>query len=95
MIARSLVSDEEVQRHIRWQVSMGEDGGNTLWATLPAAFTPTFEMLNEDLASGFVHCPSHPQFVYAVFPTAWQFNVQTGERRHMQRVVVLRVGLGR
>ena len=73
---------------------MGEDGGNTLWATLPAAFTATFELLNEEMASGFVHFPSHPQFVYAVFPTPWQFNVQTGERRHMQRVVVLRIGLG-
>ena len=71
---------------------MGEQGGNTLWATLPAAFTPTFEFMNEEQAVGPIHFPSHPQFRFTVWPTATQTDLQTGVVRHMQRVVLLRIG---
>ena len=92
MIAARLVSDEEVQRHIRWQVMIGEQCGKTLWATLPAAFTPTFEWMSAEMAAGPIRFQTHPQFEHRVFPTPTQTNLQTGVVHHMQRVVLLRMG---
>ena len=92
MIASRLVADEEVQRHIRWQVLLGEHCGAEMWANLPVAVTPSLEWVNAETASGPIRLSAHPQFEHTVFPTPTQTNVETRVVRQMQRVVLLRIG---
>ena len=84
-----MVSDEELQRRIRWQVLVNADLG--VWANLPADMTPTLEWVAGELVSRPIRFPQYAMFEYRVFPWQTQTNIVTGRVRQMQRVVLLTI----
>ena len=89
MSAAEMVSDEMLQRRIRWQVLVDARDGAELWANLPADMTPTFERAVEASWTLPFHFSAYRQFEYRVCPWPTQTNLWSGVVRKMQRVVVL------
>ena len=87
MYAPIMISDEELYRHIRWQVLVDERRG--VWATLPAEFTPSFEFYVKEVVYTPLRFENYPSLEYRVFPHPIQTNLVTHRVRRMQRVVVL------
>ena len=87
MYAPIVISDEELYRHIRWQVLVDERRG--VWATLPAEFTPSFEFYVKEVVFGPLRFENRPSLEYRVFPRPIETNLVTHRVRQMQRVVVV------
>ena len=91
MIAAEMVSDEELQRHIRWQVLVDYQCGAELWANLPADMTPTLEWAAKELWARPIIFSAYRQYSYSVFPSQTQTNLTTGVVRQLQRIAILRI----
>ena len=89
MIASDMVSDEELQRHTRWQVLVNTNLDD--WANLPADMTPTLEWAARELLSRPIRFPRYTMLEYRVFPVQTQTNLVAGRVRRMQRVVLLSI----
>ena len=87
MYAPIMISDEELYRHIRWQVLVDERRG--VWVALPAEFTPSLEFYVKEVVYNPLRFPNYPSLEYRVFPHPTQTNLVTRRVRRMQRVVVL------
>ena len=89
MYAPIMISDEELYRHIRWQVLVDER--RDVWINLPAEFTPSLEFYVKEVVYRPLVLPNYPSLEYRVFPEMTQTNLITRRVRRMQRVVVLSV----
>ena len=89
MYAPIMVSDEELHRHIRWQVLVYERRG--VWINLPAELTASLEFNVKEVVYGPLVHPNYPSLEYRVFPKMTQTNLITRRVRRIQRVVVLDV----
>ena len=90
-MASDLVSDEELQRRLRWQALVDWNLGAELWANLPAEMTPTLEDAARELWSRPIHFPRYSLYEHRVFPAPTQTNLVRGAVRRMQRVVLLAI----
>ena len=85
------MSREEIQRHIRWQVSLLDwNVGADLWHSLPAEMTPLLERAWE-LRLWPVRWSEWSSIEYRVFPVPMQIDLVTGRVRRTQRVVLLSI----
>ena len=89
MIASNMVTDEELQRHIRWQVLV--DARLDVWANLPAGMTPLFEWALGELDPRPIRFEQLPMFEYRVWPVQTETNLVTGTVRRMQRALLLTI----
>ena len=91
MTVSDMMLREEIQRHIRWQVSLLDwNSGADLWANLPAEMTPLLEDAWELRLWPF-RWPEWSIYEYRVFPVPMQIDLVTGRVRRMQRVVLLAI----
>ena len=89
MMVQHRISDEELERHIRWQVLVSAE--LDVWANLPAMMIPVLEWAARELWARPIRFAQFAMFEYRVFPTQTQTNVETGVDRLMQRAVVLSI----
>ena len=85
------MSREEIQRHIRWQVSLADwNVGADLWHNLPAETAAMLEYCWERMLWP-VRWSEWGSVEYRVFPVPMQIDLVTGNVRRMQRVVLLSI----
>ena len=89
MMVQHRISDEELERHIRWQVLVSAE--LDVWANLPEAMTPVLEWAARELWARPIRFAQFAMFEHRVFPEQTQTNVETGMVRRKQRVVVLSI----
>ena len=86
---RTKMTREEVQRHIRWQVSLADwNLGVDLWHTLPAETSAMLEYCWERKLWPVRWSEWHT-VEYRVYPVPMQIDLVSGNVRRMQRVVLL------